>query len=279
MNISPAIWLDGNPADGLPLPDRGLDFGDGLFETLLLSKGRPLFPERHLLRLGRGLEILRFPDCLQRVQYCLDSAMEDLATRDWPWTSLRITVTRGGGPRGYAAPLQSLPRVVLTATPLARDCGEMLAPAELAVSSPRWPTQPLLAGLKHLNRLEQVLAAGEARDRGVDEGLMLDQEGRVVSTVAGNLFLVRGDRLLTPQMDQCGIAGTRRALIMERWGPAEGLVVEETQLDLSSLAAADEVFFSNSLLGLRPVGRINEQGWHRHPVCEALFRRYQEEIK
>lgn len=262
----------------MPLPDRGLDFGDGLFETLLLRDGAPLFLEYHLARLGGGLQRLGFPDCIARVQQYLEQACTDIASRGWRGCALRLTVTRGGGPRGYTPPEPASPRILVTATHLERDCGTAAAPASLTVSSVRWPTQPLLAGLKHLNRLEQVLASAETRHCGADESVMLDQEGRVISAVAGNIFIASGGQLRTPPLTHCGIAGTRRQLVLERWAPAIGLAVEEAELDLADLVAAEEVFITNSLFALRPVACVDETRWANHRICRALFHCFLEEI-
>ncbi len=272
MSSPGAIWLDGAPVAALPLPDRGLEFGDGLFETLLLRNGVALFPELHLERLGRGLQRLGFPDCAGSARNYLEQAAAAVVSRGWPWSAMRLTVTRGGGPRGYAPPEPARPRFLVTASRLDRDCASMPPPARLDISSVRWSTQPLLAGLKHLNRLEQVLAGAESRRRGVDESVMLDQEERVVSVVAGNLFAVSAGRLLTPSLDGCGISGTRRQLVLQHWAPAVGLAVEEAELTVSDLAAADGLFFSNSLLPLRPVAQLGDRRWASCEACEALFR-------
>lgn len=273
-----AIWVDGVLSSALPLPDRGLDFGDGLFETLLLRGGKPLFEDLHLRRLRRGLLALHFPGNLEQVRASIQSAGHLTQDREWPWAALRITVTRGGGPRGYAPPADARPRVIATASRLDGDRAAMLPPASLIQSSIRWATQPVLAGLKHLSRLEQVLAAREYTLAGADEALVLDQSGLLVSVTAGNLFLVRGEQLLTPTLGGCGIAGTRRELVMGHWAPALGLEVREMAITASVLAQADEVFYSNSLVGLRPVGRAGELSWRAHPVCGALHRQYRETI-
>lgn len=136
----------------------------------------------------------------------------------------------------------------------------------------------MLAGLKHLNRLEQVLAAREYRNAGSDEALMLDQEGRPVSVVAGNLFLVCKGRILTAPLVNCGIAGTRRTLIMRRWAPALGMMVDEVDLSMAQLETAQEVFYSNSLLGMRPVAALGLHRWSSHKVCEALHQQYRGEL-
>ena len=258
MSTQTATWLDGAPTSALPLPDRGLDFGDGLFETLLLCQGNPLYLDNHLQRLQRGLQALAFPECLATARQQLEVAANAARDRGWPWAVLRLTVSRGSGPRGYTPPVSSHPRIIITATELDRDCRQMSGPASLSLATWRWPLQPALAGLKHLNRLEQVLASAERRDRGTDEAVMLDQQGQLVSVIAGNLFLVQGKRVLTPALDTCGIAGTRRQLVLEQWAARLGLQAQARTLGLQDMASADEVFFSNSLLGLRPVASFGE---------------------
>lgn len=276
MTSPPATWLDGVPCAALPLPDRGLQFGDGLFETLLLRNGSPLFESLHLERLEQGLAALGFPPCRDRAARLLATACGDEEVSAWPWGSLRITVTRGAGPRGYAPPVDARPRFIVSAEALTRDGTTMLAPARVACCEVRWSTQPHLAGIKHLNRLDQVLAAAEAARRGVDEVLMLDQRGRPLSMSTGNLFAVFGDRLVTPPLTECGIAGTRRRLVMQQWAPAVGLRVEEAPMTLAELKRCDELFFSNSLVGLRPVATLEEHRWERHEICGALFARYRD---
>lgn len=273
-----AVWLDGTPAKELPLPDRGLDFGDGLFETLLLREGVPLFLERHRDRMARGLQALYFPECQSRIERDLQHACQAVAENGWPWTALRITVTRGSGPRGYAPPDPAVPRVLIFATRLNADPLTMAAPAQLCLASIKWASQPALAGLKHLNRLEQVLAARESRDAGTDEAVMLGQADQVVSVTAGNLYLVSNGEVLTAPLDTCGIEGTRRSLLMARWAPAAGIKVREAALDLQQLETADEVFYSNSLLGLRPVASFGQRSWSSHEVCTALFGQYLEAL-
>ncbi len=277
MDPEPLFWVDGEAADSLPLPDRGLDLGDGLFETLLLQRGNVLYEELHLERLRAGLERLGFPDCLPRAHACLAQAATACAALEW--VAVRLTITRGSAPRGYAPPTDTTPRILVAATNSARDCREQLPPARAGWATIRWGSQPLLAGLKHLNRLEQVLAAAERQRAGADEALMLGQSGHLVSVTSGNLFLVFDDQIHTPRLDDCGIAGTRRQLVIDRWAPAAGYRVNEAVLDESALQAAREVFISNSLWGLRPVGRLAELRWDRHDVCRDLQRQYREALK
>lgn len=106
---------------------------------------------------------------------------------------------------------------------------------------------------------------------------MLGQASQLVSVTAGNLFLHRDGVLYTPALDDCGIAGTRRQLVIERWAAAIDLQVVAVRLDLDALEQADEVFYSNTLWGLRPVASCGSRHWHSHPVCHALFQHYRAE--
>lgn len=271
MNSSPVIWLDGELTRDLPLPDRGFEFGDGLFETLLLRNSRPVFLDTHLERLACGLACLGFPPVTEVVVAQLQRALDALASQLWEWGTLRITVTRGAGPRGYAPPAVVTPRVVIQAVELPRDAGRMIGPAHLGVATIRLPTQPALAGLKHLNRLEQVMAASEASKLGRDELLMLDQAGHVVSVVAGNLFIVRDETIVTPPLLDCGVAGTRRRLVIEHWASHCGFQVAESTLTLADVQGADEVFYSNSLVTVRSVAQLDDTQFRSRAVADALF--------
>ncbi|MEP4147784.1 MAG: aminodeoxychorismate lyase [Halioglobus sp.] len=274
MSSSPVVWVDGERVSALPLPDRGLDFGDGLFETLLVRDGEPLFLSLHMDRLSAGLELLSFPGCLATARAQLTACAAKLG--DIKWAAMRLTVTRGSGPRGYAAPQNSTPRMVITAAALEQDRSQFAAPLELGWADLRWSSQPHLAGIKHLNRLEQVLVANQARDARWDEAVVLDQQGNVCSLSAGNVFLLEEGRLLTPALETCGIAGTRRRLVLEQLAPALGVSVEQVPITPRQLLAADAVICCNSIRGLRAVARIEERTWTDFSMCEALHQSYLE---
>lgn len=276
MTTTTAVWVDGVQQAALGLPDRGFSFGDGLFETLLLRAGRPLFIETHIARLRRGLQVLGFPDCSDVAVRYMQEAASDSA--HFPWSALRLTVTRGEGPRGYAPPREVTPRFVAEVTPLDRDCSAFGPPLDLGLASIFLSRQPVLAGLKHLNRLEQVVAAEQLRAQGNEEGVLQDEQGHVISAVAGNLFLVRDGELRTPVLRECGVAGTRRELVMTQWAAAAGVPVREVALQVADLQAAEEVFYTNALWGIRPVARFGGVSWTQHPVTELLHRRYREDI-
>ncbi|KAA1193149.1 aminodeoxychorismate lyase [Pseudohalioglobus sediminis] len=270
---SPAtIWVDGKLAAALPLPDRGLDFGDGVFETVLLWHGKPQFLTYHLARLETGLQKLSFPECRATAAEHLHMAAS--AFTDTPWAVMRLAVTRGSGPRGYAAPDQAVPRTIISAAPLQQDRKQAPSPIALAYAGITWASQPALAGIKHLNRLEQVLAANEARAAQVDDVVVLDGGGHVCSLSSANLFLVEEGRLVTPAITTTGIAGTRRRLVIEQLAPALGLTVVEETVAVSRLEQAAELFCCNSIRGLQPVARLGDTAWSEFPIALALHQQY-----
>lgn len=278
MSDKPLIWVDGVVNDALPLPDRGLDFGDGLFETLLIRKGCPQWPELHLARLQKGLAVLGFPDCVAKVQADIDLMCQSLVEKGWAWVALRVTITRGEGPRGYAPPVDTTPRIILTASRLERECDDRLPGAQLCEVDIKLAHQPALAGIKHLNRLEQVLAGAQARSAGYDEALLCDYRQKVICVGAGNIFAVFSQEILTPSLDACGIAGTRRRCLMEHWAPHLGFKIGEAHLSMRDLAEADEVFYTNTLVGIRPVVGLGELCWSEGEKTAALFQHYQSEL-
>ena len=267
------IWVDGVASRALPLPDRGLDYGDGVFETILLVGGKPLFLHLHLSRLELGLAALHIPDCLAEVKCQIENAL--IAVPHSGEAVMRVTVTRGAGPRGYASPIDSIPRVVLSVYQSGvRNFRLMERPASISLTQIRWGFQLALGGVKHLNRLEQVLAATEKQHLGVDEVLMLDHQEAVVSMSAANIFALIDGQLVTPILRGCGVMGTRRRLLLETLAPALGLTSHEATLCLDDLKEATEVFYCNAITGFRPVGEFAERRWNSFEVCTAVHKLY-----
>jgi 4-amino-4-deoxychorismate lyase len=261
--LSGDVLVDGRPAPGLPADDRGLAYGDGLFETVRFHAGRaPLWPG-HMARLRRGCRRLRLalPD-----PALLWSEAAGLAGRQD--VAIKLILTRGGG-RGYAPPERAHARRLL----LRQSLPDMPARLYRDGLRLRWcrlrlAIQPALAGLKHLNRLEQVLARAEWRDPGIDEGLCLDTDGHLVCATAANVFVVRDGVLLTPRLDRCGVAGVARAALLakaRRWLP-----VREMRLVRADVDAADEVFLSNAVRGVMPVRRVGQRRYRPGPVAARL---------
>ncbi|ALZ85594.1 4-amino-4-deoxychorismate lyase [Pseudomonas oryzihabitans] len=258
-------WLNGQPLTPGLQRDRGLAYGDGLFETIAVRRGQPRLLERHLQRLATGCQRLRIPCDLAQVGAEIQAYAALLGEG-----VAKLLLTRGDGLRGYAPPAEPEVRRLLLASPApaypAAHAAEGIA---LFPCTTRLASQPLLAGLKHLNRLEQVLARGEWTTTEYAEGLMLDQDGRPIEGVFSNLFLVREGRLLTPALDHCGVAGVMRGLLMDL-AAQEGMQTAVMPLSLDALFQADEVFLCNSQYGIWPVRRYAAANWSVGPVTRKL---------
>lgn len=249
-------WVDGRPAESLPLGDRGLAYGDGLFETIAVRSSRMPLLERHLQRLEEGSRRLALPLDVAVIRAELSVFADELGNG-----VAKLLVTRGDGLRGYAPPADArCRRILLGSPPPAYPARHREQGIRLFPCATRLAEQPLLAGLKHLNRLEQVLARAEWRDPAYAEGLVRDGSGRVIEGVFSNLFMVRGGELLTPALQRCGVAGVMRAELLERAAAAD-IVTHVCDIDYPQLLAADEVFLCNSQYGIWPVVALEGHGW------------------
>lgn len=258
--MSARFSVDFVDGDRIPAADRGFTYGDGLFETLRMVDGRaPLWP-RHAARLRDGCARLRMPapdtDAILAEAGRLAMGLGDVVAR--------VTLSRGDGVRGYALPHSQVPRVVVQVSPLSLDAGAYAAGVSVRLCETRLATQPLLAGMKHLNRLEQVLARAEWSDATWTEGLMLDDRGDVVCATAANVFAVFDGQLATPPVDRCGVAGVARAEILAV------RAVEVASIGPARLAEADEVFLTSAVRGILPVRVFATRSWQPGPVTRAL---------
>lgn len=250
------VWIDGRPAALLPVTDRGLAYGDGLFETIAVRQGHMALLERHLQRLAEGVQRLGLPLDLALVRAELLAFAGELGNG-----VAKLIVTRGDGLRGYAPPADAHCRRILSGSqPPAYPPRHRLDGIRLYPCATRLAEQPLLAGLKHLNRLEQVLARAEWQDPACAEGLMCDSSGRVIEGVFSNLFVVRNGELQTPSLARCGVDGVMRAEILAR-AAAAGVTTRIGDLDYAALLAADEVFLCNSQYGIWPVVALDSHSW------------------
>ncbi|MPQ66007.1 MULTISPECIES: aminodeoxychorismate lyase [unclassified Pseudomonas] len=258
-------WVDGRPGDALSLKDRGLAYGDGLFETIAVKAGKPLLLERHLQRLAEGcrrLGIAADHGLVRRELLAYGAALGEGV--------LKLILTRGDSQRGYAASADAQPRRILQGSPpptypeAYQQHGIGLFPCTTRLSE-----QPLLAGLKHLNRLEQVLARAEWQGGEQAEGLMLDTSGRVIEGVFSNLFLVRAGVLRTADLSRCGVAGVMRAQLLEE-AQALAIPVDISDISLEQFRQADEVFLCNSVYGVWPVRAFADLSWSVGPLTRKL---------
>jgi 4-amino-4-deoxychorismate lyase len=259
-------WVNGQPGEALSVRDRGLAYGDGVFETMAVINGRVRLLEAHLARLAAGLSRLAIapPDREQLTREIAHAAALPGAG------VLKLIVSRGVGARGYR-PDAAIPSRILSAWP-AREQAQALAESgvELRICRIRFAEQPALAGLKTLNRLEQVLARGEWGDD-PPEGLMLDGAGRVISGTMSNLFAVLPQGLVTPALERCGVRGVMRGAVLRAAAAAGGAVIE-CDVTLADLERASELFLTNALIGAWPVRRLAGRELAIGPAVRAAQR-------
>ncbi|MGF1547251.1 MAG: aminodeoxychorismate lyase [Thiotrichales bacterium] len=267
--LQPFVLVNGDAQAEFDLSDRGLHYGDGLFETVRVDGGRPRFLEAHLARLRSGCERLgiRCPD-----EAVLKAEVATALTGSPARAVVKLLVTRGVGSRGYnpaacADPTRIVLRYPWPAYPdVFRRDGVALRLCRM-----RLGLNPQLAGLKHLNRLEQVLARGEWRDE-FQEGLLLDASGLIAEGTMSNVFFLRGDRLCTPRLTACGVHGILRAEVL-REAVALGLEIDEGDFTVEDLMRSDGIFLTNVVIGIWPVRVFEGQRWPPPPLCVQLMSR------
>jgi 4-amino-4-deoxychorismate lyase len=252
------------PGDTVAVVERGLAFGDGVFRTILVRGGRPLNWRWHRARLQADCATLLLPPPDERM---LLAEIAQAAPGD---ATVKVTITRGRATRGYGIARDAMPTRIVSAFPAPAypashaESGVTVRRCEMVLSQ-----QPRLAGAKTLNRLENVLARSEWDDPGIAEGLLGDAEGRVVEGTMSNVFIVAAGTLVTPALDRCGVIGAQRERIRELAAGA-AIACSERPVPWSELVAADEVFLSNSLIGIWPVVRYERREWAVGSVTRRL---------
>ena len=245
-----STWINGREANVVDVRDRGLNYGDGLFETMRVRRRRIRLLDYHLERLAAGCLRLKIalPE-LARLRRELSRIGAQRAD-----AVVKLLVTRGQGGRGYRPDGAERTLRIVRLLPLPHAvarAGERAACVRLCAT--RMAGSEALAGLKTLNRLDSVLARSEWRDARIWEGLMRDADDHIVCGTMSNLFVRRGASLVTPRLDRCGIAGVMRRWVLEQAG-ALGLRTAETRIRWRDLAQAEEAFMTNALVGVVPVG-------------------------
>jgi 4-amino-4-deoxychorismate lyase len=267
MSVALGTWIDGIRAETLPADDRGLHYGDGLFETLLVRAGSVRFLETHLARLASGCQRLGIGfDSMPALRADIATAIS-LAP---PEAVLKIIVTRGSATRrGYTPAGNELARRIVSSWPESPLPAALAEGVDLCVSTHRLAENPTLAGIKHLSRIVNVMAAAEASKSACFDALMLDGAGRVISGAMSNVFIVLGTRVLTPRVDRCGVAGVMRAVVL-RECKALGIDIVEARFAPDDLFAADEAFITNVRIGVVPVLRVGEHSFRMTTLARRL---------
>lgn len=261
------VLINGIAAEYTSVDDRGLHYGDGLFETIACTGARPLFIEQHLNRMESGARVLDipFPD-RQLIQDDIDCLLMDSINTH---SVIKLILTRGRGERGYRYQTGQIPT---------RICMHSAVPGYVA----DWQRQgiavrfcetmasvnPDLAGIKSLNRLENVLASSEL-DSAYQEGLMSDIDGNVIEGTMSNVFAVLDDELITPDLSRCGIKGVMREQIIDI-AQHNSIRVETGNITRDELKNSQEIFVCNSVIGLCVVKQLEQQTFHTFTMSKFL---------
>lgn len=260
--------VDGVLADSIPVSDRGLLYGDGVFETIGYRQRQLVRLPDHLRRLQQGCERLGIPLQLATIEQHLEVLFSCLASGpEVPGEGVvKIIVTRGDGGRGYAPPASAVSRSLIQFHPMPAQYAEharrgisaMLCQHPVSVN-------PVLGGMKHLNRLDQVMASRELvaaqnqpqADPMLQEGLMFDSQGNLIEGTRSNVFVVIRDQLCTPALDAAGVCGIMRQALLA-WYAGQGVEVAVRSIAGDELMLASEVFICNSVMGIWPLNRLHD---------------------
>lgn len=238
--------------------DRGFAYGDGVFETCRYSHGSIPLWDYHCERLVRSAERLNIPLNEKLLACYLDSMLGFLKDGQIEHAVIKVTLTRGVGGRGYRLPDNVSPTYCIGVFP-----GNQLQTEQycngvaVRICNLRLSQTPALGGMKHLNRLEHILARAEWQDE-FAEGLLMDAQDRVIEATVSNLFAVKHNQLFTPGLSTAGVAGIMRRTIIEKLAPTVGLDCHVLDIGLDFLFAADEIFLCNSVYGIWPVNVVTD---------------------
>ncbi len=262
------IWVNGQLSEVTALGDRSFQYGDGCFTTILTKSGKMQQWEFHIERMVACLQLLGIPvpDWRQVENWV------ELALLPDEKAGIKIHISRGVGGRGYSPANLNQPNVTISRFTFPAHYAQWQASGlVLGVCSKRMGLNPMLAGHKHNNRLEQVLLKAEMDEAGLADGLCLDIHGHIVETTAANVFWIKGGTLYTPSLLNAGVAGVARRAILDH-SRQLGMKVVMGDFELDHLDNAEEIFISNALLEIAPVIQIAQ---HQYSIGKQT-RRFQE---
>ena len=258
--------VNGKQGSLIGIRDRGLLYGDGVFRTFLATKGKISRWPLHYQKLQHDCSALGIT-CPEVSM--LSTQLNDLLLQH-PDGVVKLIVTRGEGARGYTPPTGAAATIIWDVSPLpAYPADWATYGIKARLCQLRLSQQSRLAGIKHLNRLENVLAAAESNDTQVAEGLLMDASGNVIEGTRSNLFLVSQGRLTTPDLSRCGVAGVQRERVMA-WAARHNMPLKVRDIGLDEVMHADELFVVNSIIGLWPVRELEPRLWTDFPVSQQI---------
>ena len=280
----PLISVNGDINASISPLDRGFAYGDGVFETCRFSRGSIPLWNSHFERLRHSAKRLHIPFDEDLLETYLQEILALLVKENIELATVKIMLTRGVGGRGYRLPDQVLPTYCIGVFPgESLQSNAYLNGVSVRTCDLRLSQVPALAGMKHLNRLEHILARAEWQNE-FAEGLLLDVENRVVEATVSNVFVVKNKKLFTPDLSRAGVAGIMRKTILENLAPILGIESCVTDINLAFLESADEIFLSNSVYGIWPVNSLDcgqhcsterQYSYSCHQITRALQQQLQ----
>ena len=260
--MTPIVLINGAKQSKISIFNRNSQFGDGLFETCLVENKKILFWINHFDRLNRGCKQLKITKVDELVW--LSDVKKALSLCSYDRCVVKLILSRGESQRGYGFKDDIKPVRAVIISELQKATLNNSFSLEYCQSG--YDSNPKLAGIKHCNRLEQVLARAGLKS---DEGIMLDENCNVISVTQGNIYAIHGNTLITPKLDKCGVEGTRRAVILDL-AKLQGIKVKVEALSVEKLGQADEVFISNSIIGIQSISQIGDIGLGKSPITKKI---------
>ena len=260
--MPPIVLINGAKQSKISIFNRNMQFGDGLFETCVVENKKILFWVNHFARLNRGCEQLKISKVDESVW--LSDVKKALSLCSHDHCVVKLILSRGESLRGYGYKVDIKPVRAVIVSELQKTTLNNSFCLEYCQSG--YDSNPKLAGIKHCNRLEEVLARAGLKS---DEGIMLDENHNVISVTQGNIYAILGNKLITPKLDKCGVEGTRRAVILDLTKHL-GINVKVEVLPVEKLGQADEVFISNSIIGIQSISQIGDIGLGESPITKKI---------
>jgi len=273
------VLINGIPAEFLNINDRAIHYGDGLFETILCQNGKLFYWKQHYQRLQSSADRLKMVCPDERLLLNdIENILNDSDTAANTILAIKIIISRGAGERGYQFKAgNSLTRIVMASaidTDYSSLTATRLLSGNLFICEQQVSINEGLAGIKHLNRLENVLARNEwqtnATNNKIIDGLMLNANHHVIEATMSNLFVVKDGQLITPGLKQSGVSGIMRDVIIDV-ASKNKITTTVTDLTLEEVITMDECFISNSLIGMKIVNNIVDHKFPSDTITKQLF--------
>ena len=269
--MTPIVLINGAKQSKISIFNRNVQFGDGLFETCVVENKKILFWVNHFARLNRGCEQLKISRVDESVW--LSDVKKALSLCSYDRCVVKLILSRGESLRGYGFKDDIKPVRAVIVSELQKVTFNKSFCLEYCQSG--YDSNPKLAGIKHCNRLEEVLARAGLKS---DEGIMLDENHNVISVTQGNIYAIHGNTMITPKLDKCGVEGTRRAVILDLT-KLLGIKVKVDTLSVKELGQADEVFISNSIIGIQSISQIGDISFGENPITKKIKDAFMEKRK